>query len=266
VRLGTVRFNDHQVYYFKQAADYVPFPASATDTLTWLPPELVGKTNQQLWDEFGIAPGGIVAPADAVVVPGINGLVGSRSMYLPELDLRSDKYTNQVNSYRLSYTNPIGDVVREQNVTPLREGWNLLTRQVAGETRTFFVYGDTVAPVFILNTERTDLRVNPLGLQYGIVIYGTVFDDSFGEMHFRRQFKNLQTLPKKTDAAGKQYLELTFTIQDLAHNVTTVTLKVVLDPNAPIVPGTDQRDLPPREIPRTLAELLEYYFLTGEVL
>lgn len=266
VRLGTVRFNDHQVYYFKQAADYVPFPASDTETLTWLPPEIVGKTNQQLWDEFGIAPGGVIAPADAVPVDGINGLVGSRSTYLPELELRSAKYTNQVNDYHLSYVDPVGDVVHEDNTTPLREGWNLLTRQIDGETRTFFVYGDTKAPEFILNTQRTDLRVNPKGLQFGIVIYGTVRDDSFGEMSFRREFKNLQTLPKKTDANGKQYLELTFSIRDLAGNETSITLKVMLDPNAPIVPGTQQRDLPPRDIPRTLTELLEYYFLTGEAL
>jgi len=33
---------------------------------------------------------------------------------------------------------------------------------------------------------------------------------------------------------------------------TNVLLRVILDPNATIVPGTQQRDLPPREIPRSL--------------
>ncbi len=262
VRLGTVRFNNHQVYYVKQAANYVPFPAG-TD-MTWLPPEIVGKTNTQLWAQYGIAPGGIIAPADAVAVPRINGLVGSRSAYLPALDLRSAKYSNQPATYRLSYVDPIGDEVTEANVTPLREGWNLLTRQIDGHTRTFFVYGDTKAPVFILDTVRTDLRVNPLGLKFGIVVYGTVSDDSFGTMHFRREFNDLQTRTIKTDAQGKKYLELDFQIRDLAGNTTSVLLRVMLDSTVPIVPGTGQRDLPPREVPRTLAALLEYYYLTGE--
>lgn len=263
VRLGTVRFNDHQVYYFKQAADYVPFPATDTESLTWLPPEIVGKTNQQLWDQYGIAPGGVIAPADAVVVEGINGLVGSRATYLPELELHSDKYTNEPNNYTLSYENARGDHITENATTPIREGWNLVTRQIDGQTRTFFVYGDTKAPTFTLDP-KSDLRVNPLGLQFGIVIRGTVFDDSFGEMHFRREFKDLKSRPIKTDANGKQYLAITFEIRDLAGNATSVSLKVYLDPTVPIQPGTGQRDLPPREVPRTLAELLEYYYLTGQ--
>ncbi len=263
VRLGTVRFNNHQVYYFKQAADFVPFPATDTESLTWLPPEIVGKTNQQLWNLYGIAPGGVIAPADALRVDGINGLVGSRATYLPDLELHSDKYTNQPNNYTLSYENARGDVITEQSKTPIREGWNLVTRQVDGNTRTFFVYGDTKAPEFILDP-RSDLRVNPLGLQFGIVIRGTVRDDSFGEMHFRREFKDLKTRPIKTDASGKNYLDITFNIRDLAGNTTSVSLKVFLDPTVPIQPGTGQRDLPPREVPRTLAELLEYYYLTGQ--
>ncbi len=264
VRLGTVKFNNHQVYFDKQAASYIAFPASDTATLTWLPPEIVGQTNQQLWDAFGLAPGGAIAPADAVHVAGINGLVGSRTTYLPTLELRSDKYTNQPNNYTLSYENARGDEIAEQSKSPIREGWNLLTRQVDGNKRTFFVYGDTKAPEFILNTDRTDLRVNPQGLQFGIVIYGTVRDDSFGEMHFRREFKDLQTRPILTDSLGKKYINLTFNIHDLAGNTTSVSLKVYLDPTVPIVPGTGQRDLPPRDVPRTLAELLAYYYLTGE--
>ena len=262
VRLGTVRFNNHQIYYVKQAANYVPFPAGSD--MTWLPPEIVGKTNTQLWAQYGIAPGGAIAPSDAIPMPHINGLVGSRSAYLPALELRSAKYTNQPAAYHLSYVNPIGDDVTETNTTPLREGWNLLTRQVDNHTRTFFVYGDTKAPVFVLNTTRTDLRVNPLGLKYGIVIYGSVIDDSFGEMHFRKEFKDLESRAIKTDTKGKKYLELDFQIRDLAGNTTSVLLRVMLDSTVPIVPGTGQRDLPPREVPRTLAALLEYYYLTGE--
>jgi len=70
--------------------------------------------------------------------------------------------------------------------------------------------------------------------------------------------------PILTDEDGIQYIELDFTIRDLAGNTTDVIVRFVLDPDAPIVPGTGQRELPPRDVPTTLAELIEYYFLTGE--
>ena len=94
VRLGTVRFNNHQAYYHKQAADFVPFPAETAPD--WMPAELIGKTNTELWTQYGIAPGGTIAPEDAVEVDRVNGLVGSRAEYQTRLQLRSAKYTNQI--------------------------------------------------------------------------------------------------------------------------------------------------------------------------
>ncbi len=257
-----MRFNNHEFYYHKQAADYVPF--TGEDSPGWIPPELIGKTNTELWNEYGIAPGGTVAPDDAVEIDRINGLVGSRTDYPDALRLRSRKYTNELQGYQLRFLDGNGDLVVDEQSVDLREGWNLLTRDVNGETRTLFVYGDITAPEFILDTERTDLRVHPEGLEFGIVIRGTVVDDSFGEMHFRKKFDDLEEREILTDADGTQFLMLSFSVRDLAGNTTGVTLRVVLDPNVPLVPGTDQRDLPPRAVPTTLAELLEYYFLTGE--
>lgn len=262
VRLGTVRFNNHQVYYDKQAADFVPFTRETSPD--WVPDELIGLTNTELWEQYGIAPGGTIAPEDAVRIDRINGLVGSRAEYLPDLDLRSDKYTNELEDYELRYVDEHGDVVVDDTPTDLAEGWNLITREVNEQTRTFFVYGDLTAPEFHLTMSADELRVNPEGLQFGFVVHGRVFDDSFGDMSFRRRFNDLEDRTIHTDDDGTQYIELDFTIQDLAGNTTDVVVRIVLDPNAPIVPGTGQRDLPPRDVPVTLAELLEYYFLTGE--
>ena len=47
VRLGTIRLNGLQVYYHKQAADYVMF--TADDAPDFIPQELIGKTNQEIW-------------------------------------------------------------------------------------------------------------------------------------------------------------------------------------------------------------------------
>lgn len=261
IRLGTIRFNNHQVYYHLQAASFVAFAADGSPE--WIPPELIGKTNTELWQQYGIAPAGVIAPEDAVEVERINGLVGSRSTYQEELDLRSRKYTNELPDYELRYRNSAGDLVVDETPVDLREGWNLLTRQVEGATRTFFVYGDITAPEFTLNAD-ADLRVHPDGLEFGFTVRGKVFDDSVGDMSFRRRFRDLESRPILTDENGTQYIELSFTIRDLAGNTTDITLRLVLDPTVPLVPGTGQRDLPPRTMPTTLIELLEYYYLTGQ--
>jgi ribosomal protein S19E (S16A) len=260
VRLGTIRFQDRQVYYLKQAANAIPFPSSTSPT--WMPPEVLDKTNLELWNLYGIAPAGTVAPVEAVPVERINGLVGPRTVYQPELRLVSRKYTNQLNDYQLAYRTPGGDTILDPQRVNLREGWNLVTRPIDGRPRTFFVYGDTQAPTF---TASTPLVVNPAGLEFGFVLRGTVFDDSFGEMGFSKAFDDLKQRPVVTRADGSQFIRLEFQIRDLAGNTTNVVLELNLDPNAPLVPGTGQRDLPPRELPVTLLELLSYYYLTGQL-
>ena len=125
VRLGTVRFNDHQVYYHKQASNFVPFPAETAPD--WMPAELIGKTNTELWTQYGIAPGGTIAPEDAVEVDRVNGLVGSRAEYQTKLQLRSSKYTNELAGHQLRYIDGNGELIADVATVDLREGWNLLT-------------------------------------------------------------------------------------------------------------------------------------------
>ncbi|MFT5325477.1 MAG: hypothetical protein ACI8P0_003347, partial [Planctomycetaceae bacterium] len=262
VRLGTVRFNNHQAYYHKQAADFVPFPAEAAPD--WMPAELIGKTNTELWTQYGIAPGGTIAPEDAVEVDRVNGLVGSRAEYQTRLQLRSAKYTNQLAGYQLRYIDGNGELIVDAAPVDLREGWNLLTRIVNGQTRTFFIFGDVTAPEFRLTMTDEERRVNPLGLRHGFVVHGRVFDDSTGDMTFRRRFNDLEERPILTAEDGTQTIELAFTINDLAGNTLDVVVVIILDPDAPLVPGTNQRDLPPRAVPTTLAELIEYYYFTGQ--
>jgi hypothetical protein len=68
-------YQNQRVYYLLQNADAIPFPAAAPT----VPAAYVGLTSQQLWDQFGIAVGGTVAPANAISVPGIVGLIGPAS-------------------------------------------------------------------------------------------------------------------------------------------------------------------------------------------
>jgi hypothetical protein len=64
-------FNNKRLYYLQQAADAIPFPSP----IDGLPSEYVGLTTQQLWDSYGVALGGAIAPAGSYSVPQIVGLI-----------------------------------------------------------------------------------------------------------------------------------------------------------------------------------------------
>jgi hypothetical protein len=171
IKLGTVLFHGQQVYYYEQAADYMPFPtviAPGADptkygpvAASYIPSALLNMTNQQLWDTYGLAIGGILAPATTgpnatgTTNPKVYGILGPAATYFTSLQLLSAKYTeyNKTTAdYILKYrywdpnrvvtstvTNPTTKVTSQvQNVVPgwvtvtetaprqLQEGWNLL--------------------------------------------------------------------------------------------------------------------------------------------
>lgn len=64
-------YKSRRVFYFEQRADFIPFPED--DGL--VDPRYIGLTNRQLWDRFGLAIGGQLAPSSAREVPGITGLL-----------------------------------------------------------------------------------------------------------------------------------------------------------------------------------------------
>jgi hypothetical protein len=61
---------DHQrMFYLGQQPDVVLFPTARED----VPDQYIGLTNQQLWDRYGIAMGGMVAPSNTFAVPYVGG-------------------------------------------------------------------------------------------------------------------------------------------------------------------------------------------------
>jgi hypothetical protein len=71
VELDFGTLNNHVLYHPLRAANAVPFPNSADG----IPPQYVGLTNQQLWDRFGLALGGKVAPSHVFTAPFIDALI-----------------------------------------------------------------------------------------------------------------------------------------------------------------------------------------------
>jgi len=140
--------NGKQLYYAEQAASAVPF-SSRQDGKSLkqigpvaesLPAELIDRTTAQMARSYGLAIAGTVAPADAAPVARIHGLVGSRAAYGPEfrstqLQVASGK------DYRLSYSSAaVKQATSDASPVDLRNGWNLLTRDIEGARHSFIVF------------------------------------------------------------------------------------------------------------------------------
>ena len=72
ITLNYGQFLNQRLYGIMQLPNVVPFPVPRAD----LPAAYVGLTNQQLWNQFGVALGGEIAPSNWTVVPSIIGLIG----------------------------------------------------------------------------------------------------------------------------------------------------------------------------------------------
>jgi hypothetical protein len=272
IQMGTVTVNDQQLYYKQQAADFKPFDSTAADGVAaYVPAELVDLTNQEMFDKYGLAIGGIVAPASASASnPRIDGLIGEHADYLAELQLLSRKYVNgDAGPYLLGYkyydpsnakANRSGYVtVKETVPTPLVNGWNLVTREILGETRTLLIYGDNIKPTFVVDPNLNTL-INVADINNGstFVIQGTVVDNSFGSRHFYKEIKLDD--PKfvsavQTDATGS-FVILTFTIKDSAGNATVVQMRLNVSFDAILIKDIGRKNLPTIQPSTTLEALL----------
>jgi hypothetical protein len=240
--VGTVLFNGKQLYFPEQAPDFVPFPVGQSPS--WIPSELVGKTNAQIWDQYGLGIGGMGAPSGLTTDASINALLGAPRAYLPYLRLESARYTNQLTGYQLMYRDATGEVIVDPTLVNLHEGWNLVTRTIDGMTRTFLVYGDTTPPTF--EADPSQLVINPADLKTGLVFVGQLVDESFGSLPIVVGFSDLDQLPLQTRADGSKYVVVEFTIQDLAGNTSDIKLQITVDPNAPRQPTPIIPPLMPR--------------------
>src|SRR4029450_7500257 len=63
------RFPNETVYFSEQSPSSVPFPKSDVE-------QLRGNTAKQLWDEYGLAVAGSLAPAGARRIARVRGMIG----------------------------------------------------------------------------------------------------------------------------------------------------------------------------------------------
>jgi hypothetical protein len=147
VRIDTEKCSRQQLYFTDQRADYVPLPREArgkfrSSAKGHVPDELIGKSNRELWQKYGLAIAGVVAPAGARTEPKIEGLLGEPSTYRQALVLHN-VFSPQLEGYRPICTEP-GQV---KKATPagvavdLQRGWNLVTQKRDDQVWSFLVFG-----------------------------------------------------------------------------------------------------------------------------
>jgi hypothetical protein len=148
-----IEYQGKQLYYLEQAADHVPLRKDLTpaDQKTLgtaegsVPEELIGKTNRELWDRFGLAIAGAIAPSDAKREPRIHGLVGARTAY-PQPEVIQHPYESaELKGFQLVCFGEGKQKLAEAQPTDLQPGWNLLSLSIAGRHRSFLVYGGATA-------------------------------------------------------------------------------------------------------------------------
>jgi hypothetical protein len=155
VHLDTPQYPRKQLYYADQGAEYVPFQTVATGKFRsaatgHVPQELIGKTNRELWEKYGLAIAGAVAPADAVTDPRVRGLLGERSKCLPALTLHN-VYSAKLEGYRPICSGVAQEKKSELKATAidLRPGWNLVSQTVNDRLRSFLVFGGAERPGYV---------------------------------------------------------------------------------------------------------------------
>ena len=226
-------FNDQQLYSPAQAPDSVFFGEYYDNS--YVPDEFLGKTNQELLDQYGLAPGGSIAPQDSVALPRSNALLGDPTTYVPAT-LLSAKFTNKLDGYLLKYKTGDGQVIQETEPTQLEEGWNVLTREVDGTKQTVVVFGDITAPVFQEAEGRTIETTIDWSQRNSAVKIGTrVFDATMGSQKIGFTLRGLGELriygnPKWNNTP---YVVKTISYTDKAGNTASTQVKVKFR-NAPL--------------------------------
>jgi hypothetical protein len=234
---GTILYQGQQVYFDEQAADFVPFPSQSTSG-PLIPPQLIGKTNQELWTTYGLAIGGAVAPSGTTTSPRIQGILGTPASYSPAYTLTSARFTKQLTGYQLQYQ-PVGaskssSTGSGSSVVNLQQGWNLVTQQINGQLQTFFVFGDTTPPTFVPDPT-VPLTIQASALSNGLTVSGQVVDNSclagLPGAKISQTFTGLDQLPLLQRPDGSNYVVVSFSISDIAGNTTQVSLDITVLPN-----------------------------------
>jgi hypothetical protein len=135
-----------ELYWPDQTASAVPFPTANPNLPPQLkiPPQLIGLTWQQIYNQYGLTPEGALTPATATGASWTNGLVGPAQSMPDYYTLLSRVSAPVTAPYTLKYwLYANGGQSHFTYPTPfiLLPGWNAITLVLNGQKTTFFVFG-----------------------------------------------------------------------------------------------------------------------------
>ena len=174
-----IRLDDKQLYFVEQGADATPFASADL-------PELRGRTAGEIWRDYRLAVGGALAPADAVRVEGVHGLIGSVTpagtlvarMHAGDsgnlgrkAEIRPDIVaTRQSRDFEVVLIDGDGNRF-EHTIAELREGWNVVATPTRDPQQHMIVFCDSRPPEFVPHA-RFPAQIHPDDLEYGIAVSG----------------------------------------------------------------------------------------------
>ncbi|MEQ1929580.1 MAG: hypothetical protein ABL957_03485, partial [Parvularculaceae bacterium] len=225
------RFPGQSLFLEQQLPDAIPL--ADTDI-----PEFKGKTARQIYEEYGLAVGGVLAPDKVATAPGIGahfGVGGRSAEMLDEKEMRERlDAAAQAGTGDLSYSSDHEegygvDCCNIHRVVQAEDGetggWKVETvRDGSGAPRSRLTYIDAAPPAFKIDP-RISLRIHPDDVKYGYVIEGRLIDEN-EEQTVRKVFENFVI-------ADDGDLHLDFEYPDRSGNLFRQAFTVAVDPAAP---------------------------------
>lgn len=250
MRINAPGYDNRQMFFAQQAADFVPFSQEDAEEES-IPLEFVGLTNGELKERYGLAIGGHVAPDGSILDENLGVLAGDPQEPLPQIILRSGLHAEAPENYRLNYQ-VNGDITHEKTALAIEDGWNTVTRQIDGQTRTVLIHGDVSPPQFEL-AKKTPTSLNPIDRDTSLFIYGRILDSGPSQGRYKKWF-NLSDFEKKTASDGREYLDVQLDVKDRSGNVNKVSFKMYIDPDTPPLHELFRNDVDARTIPDLLLD------------
>jgi hypothetical protein len=207
------RFPGETLYWAEQHPDAVPLPKSEVA-------QLRGKTARLLWDEYGLAVAGSLAPAESASRPRVRGLVGPVNGETRRgiAETAANTFADDVRAraaaregYTLDQNRDWVAFVKGKPGEP--SGWRLETSRVGGHPRTRLLYVDSTPPHFELNPH-VKLEIHPDDVKYGLEICGILHDEVAGKPTIKNMIKEYRDL--KVDPDG--YVTVKFCCADSVGN------------------------------------------------
>lgn len=138
--------NGQELYWPQQKSSGVPYLTAYSNSAFVTPTQWVGLTAQQLWDTYGIAPFGELAPTTATSESWTNGLVGPAEVEQPVYEIFGATSGKAGSTFTLRYqefqNGAFTSVYTYPETFTLQLGWNALEVIINGQKTTFFVYSD----------------------------------------------------------------------------------------------------------------------------